>query len=1004
MSKWECENELYQIHQGPFCGGVKNEPVVSSEKGKHNAIGYFLLSFASLVALLGLSGCSLEAGILSSVFEEKIQVQFQSMVAPQNNLSVIPITVVFSENVVDLSLADFTALNGAVSDLTKGTEPNTYHLNVLPSQDGLVKVVFSAKLVKLGEGEEYRRTVGGEISFLVNRTEASVSIAGPNKMYVNSGASVEFTLNFSGVTEIKPDLTSYLSLTKTDTADCTTMSLVSISEFEKKVVLSGCSGNGTVHLAVAPGSAVGVNGMSAGVESSYAVTVDTVAPKLTIANPTPLLGSKAHTFRWTVTLSDPSFDLSDLLNSLEWTGDVTGCVFSATGTGVSRVVQATSCSETTELSFSIPEGYIEDLAKNKSAQVSSALVKVDNTGPSAPTGVSLGAVPENLKSTPTFTFTAGVDTGGSTTSKNYIRILQGATVIRDWIVFTSGQALTSGLNLVQTTEYEVQIRSDDALGNSGSVVTATWVSMTPNCVKGTTEAGDICDGGARYLGSASDIVTVESIVSRFMVTPSGCGEIPADKIAGGSGVTAYSFGDFESTCSDVDVKKAWSNGNTYDNPDLLNGFYLEDRYGDENTNALSLKYKETEMGISAAARYCQNLVYGGYDDWYLPSITESKLFNNIKTASIVPLSVKFSTSSEYTAQDTYTFELTSSHYSRGYAGKFGGGNHSVRCIRRIGPMAPKNLNLQEAGTITETPKILYDNAVAEVGFPVQSYEARLIKKETRAIVKAWGPHTSGDAIAGLSLETGAYVISVRAIDSAGNRGKISSIEWIYKVDCSNLNATLAGAYCDSGVIYVGKLAPGAESGGASVDHYMVTPGGCEPTPDSVRVGAIGIWAYPNGPFTPQCDHVLDKNLVRWSNQDFDIPDIFGYENSEGTGVGHINKDLQYGSTNTNFIVSYATSLSYFPAAQYCANLNYGGFTDWFLPNRYELNLLYTNRAKINGLEKNKTGFEGKYLSSTEAPPRDEMVWMQDMSYGEQTRHWKNSRDTLFRCMRRESVP
>lgn len=1001
--KWNCKNELFQSKQSLQGHALRSESVFNTESFG-GFVFRFIAGIAGFLSLLGLTGCSLEAGILSSVFEEKIQVQLQSVVAPQNNLSVIPITVIFSENVADLSLGDFAVVNGTISDLVKGADANAYYLNVHPTRDGLVTVVFSAKTVKLEGGDEYRRTVAGEISFVVNRTEASVSIAGPSKLYVNSEKSVEFTLNFSGVTEVEADLAPYLSLIKTGTADCT-MSLVSISQLEKKVVLSSCSGDGAIHLALASGSASGVNGPTAGVESSYALTVDTTAPKLTIANPTPLLGSKAHTFRWTVTLSDSSLDLSGLLSSLEWAGDTTGCVFSATGSGVSRVVQATSCEGTTELSFSIPEGHIVDLAGNKSAQVSSVLVKVDNAGPSAPTSVSLGVVPENLTSTPTITFTGGVDVGGSTTSKNYIRILQGTSVIRDWVVFTSGQAFATGLSLVKTTEYEVQIRSDDALGNKGATVSATWTSMTPNCIKGTTQAGDVCDGGARYLGAASDIVNTENILSRFMITPSGCGEIPADKIAGGSGATAYSFGEFESTCSGVDVKKAWSNGKSFNHPDLFNAStYTDDRYGDENTRALSLNYKDSEMGISAAARYCQNLVYGGYDDWYLPSINESKLFNNIRTANVVPLGVKFSTSSEYSESYTYTFELTSSGYSRGSAGKTNSGDYLVRCIRRIGPMAPKNLSLQGDGATTETPKVFYDNAIAEVGFPVQSYEVRLIKKETRAIVKAWSPHVSGDAIPGLSLETGAYIISVRAVDAAGNRGKISSTEWIYQVDCSNLNTTLAGTYCDSGVIYAGKLAPGAESGGASVDHYMVTPGGCEPTPDSVRVGSIGVWAYPSGRFTPQCDHVLDQNLVRWSNQTFDIPDIFGYENSQGTGFGLINKDLQYGSVNTNFIVFYASSSRYYPAAQYCANLDYGGFSDWFLPNRYELNLLYTNRSKINGLEKKKSGFEGRYLSSTEAPPRDEMVWMQDMSYGEQSAHWKESRDTLFRCMRRVSTP
>jgi hypothetical protein len=31
-----------------------------------------------------------------------------------------------------------------------------------------------------------------------------------------------------------------------------------------------------------------------------------------------------------------------------------------------------------------------------------------------------------------------------------------------------------------------------------------------------------------------------------------------------------------------------------------------------------------------------------------------------------------------------------------------------------------------------------------------------------------------------------------------------------------------------------------------------------------------------------------------------------------------------------------------PAAQFCVNLSIGGFTDWYLPARYELDIAYFN--------------------------------------------------------------
>lgn len=57
-------------------------------------------------------------------------------------------------------------------------------------------------------------------------------------------------------------------------------------------------------------------------------------------------------------------------------------------------------------------------------------------------------------------------------------------------------------------------------------------------------------------------------------------------------------------------------------------------------------------------------------------------------------------------------------------------------------------------------------------------------------------------------------------------------------------------------------------------------------------------------------------------------------------------DLDDGETNSQSI--FALSSNPAEAVAYCMNLSYGGFDDWYLPARNELNLLYTNRAAIGG--------------------------------------------------------
>jgi hypothetical protein len=76
-------------------------------------------------------------------------------------------------------------------------------------------------------------------------------------------------------------------------------------------------------------------------------------------------------------------------------------------------------------------------------------------------------------------------------------------------------------------------------------------------------------------------------------------------------------------------------------------------------------------------------------------------------------------------------------------------------------------------------------------------------------------------------------------------------------------------------------------------------------------------------------------------------------------TGATTISVGYGNTNTNSIVTYQGTGSY--AARLCYDLSLNGYSDWFLPSRSELNLMYTN-LKSAGLG----GFSSvDYWSSTE---------------------------------------
>ena len=82
-----------------------------------------------------------------------------------------------------------------------------------------------------------------------------------------------------------------------------------------------------------------------------------------------------------------------------------------------------------------------------------------------------------------------------------------------------------------------------------------------------------------------------------------------------------------------------------------------------------------------------------------------------------------------------------------------------------------------------------------------------------------------------------------------------------------------------------------------------------------------------------------------------------------------------GKANTEAIIAAQGSGSY--AAQLCHDLSSGGFNDWFLPSKDELNLLYTVLAK-NG----QGGFAKQWYWSSSQGNYD-YAWVQGFGNGDQ---------------------
>lgn len=152
-----------------------------------------------------------------------------------------------------------------------------------------------------------------------------------------------------------------------------------------------------------------------------------------------------------------------------------GCtVQSVSGSGATRIVTVNNCTGTGTVNISVAANTAQSITGDAAlAAGPSSTYQVDNTGPAAPTGVTLGAVPNNLSSSPTISYTSAVDSGGSSTSTHQVRIIRtsDSTQILDWTNHTSGNSV-NGLTLEYSTQYSVFVRALDLLGNVGSTSSA----------------------------------------------------------------------------------------------------------------------------------------------------------------------------------------------------------------------------------------------------------------------------------------------------------------------------------------------------------------------------------------------------------------------------------------------------------------------------------------------------------------------------------------------------
>jgi hypothetical protein len=143
-------------------------------------------------------------------------------------------------------------------------------------------------------------------------------------------------------------------------------------------------------------------------------------------------------------------------------------------------------------------------------------------------------------------------------------------------------------------------------------------------------------------------------------------------------------------------------------------------------------------------------------------------------------------------------------------------------------------------------------------------------------------------------------------------------------------------------------------------------------------GGIVFYVYDNGRHGLIAATADQSTGVGWTNTAF-----------QSTVSNAVRDGINGGLANTERIIIQAGAGSY--AAQLCANYKGGNYGDWYLPSKFELNLLYLQKSVVGGFAINY------YWSSTEN--NSSTAWEQYFSNGNQTNSDKGDTPDYVRAIR-----
>ncbi|MGA2501876.1 MAG: hypothetical protein ABSH20_29390, partial [Tepidisphaeraceae bacterium] len=263
----------------------------------------------------------------------------------------------------NITLNKTLTANGTVSVSGTGLTTRTVTISGITG-DGTLGISIAAGTSTDAQNDQ-APPAGPSTTFTVDNTAPTISVGAPSASYA-AGGPVTYLVTYGDANFNTSTLAAAnITLNKSGTANGTIS--VSGSGLTRTVTISSISGDGSLGISVAAGTATDLAGNQAPASgASQTFIVDNTAPSIVIGAP-----SAAYTaggpITYTVTYADAHFNTSTLAAAnitLNSSGTATGTISSVSGSGLTRTVTVSSITGDGSLGISIAAGTATDLAGN----------------------------------------------------------------------------------------------------------------------------------------------------------------------------------------------------------------------------------------------------------------------------------------------------------------------------------------------------------------------------------------------------------------------------------------------------------------------------------------------------------------------------------------------------------------------------------------------------------------------------------------------------------------